>query len=55
MDELKDIILNTHLWPDLLDRLLREAINFGAKLLICLVIYWVGRKLIRYLNLRVES
>ncbi|GHU68878.1 transporter [Bacteroidia bacterium] len=50
MDGLKDIILNTHSWTDLLDRLLREAISFGAKLLLCLVIYWVGRKLIRYLD-----
>ena len=51
---LKDLDLNVNSWPELIDSLLhylfRVGINFGGKLLLCIVIYFVGRRLIRYLN-----
>ncbi len=37
-------------WNEILDQLLHAALNFGIKLLICVVIYVVGKKLIHYLN-----
>jgi len=50
MEGLKDIILNTNSWGDLVDRLWREACTLGIKILICIAIYYIGRKLIRYLD-----
>ena len=50
MESLKDIILNTDSWADLIDRLWRVACTFGIKILICIAIYFIGRKLIRYLD-----
>jgi small conductance mechanosensitive channel len=38
-------------WPDLVDFLLQNVSHFGGKLLLCVVIYFVGRKIIKYLNL----
>lgn len=51
----KDLDLNMNSWPELIDSLLhflfRIGINFGGKLLVCFIIYFVGRRLIRYLNI----
>jgi len=38
-------------WPDLADLFLQKASHFGGNLLLCIVIYFVGRKIIKYLNL----
>jgi small conductance mechanosensitive channel len=37
-------------WPDWANLLLREALVFGKNLIICIVIYFIGRKLIKYIN-----
>ena len=50
MEGLKEIILNTNSWADLVDRLWREFCTLGIKILICIAIYFIGRKLIRYLD-----
>ena len=50
MASLRDIDLKTVSWSDLLDTLLHEVFHFGLKLGICVIIYFVGRKLIKYLN-----
>ena len=50
MTSLKDIDLKTVSWPEILDTLLHEIFHFGLKLGICIIIYFIGRKLIKYLN-----
>ena len=50
MTSLRDIDLKTVSWAELLDTLLHEIFHFGLKLVICIVIYFIGRKLIKYLN-----
>jgi small conductance mechanosensitive channel len=54
MTSLKDIDLKTISWPELIDAFLHEAFQFGinlaVKLLICIVIYIIGRKIIQYIN-----
>ncbi|MCL1932815.1 MAG: mechanosensitive ion channel [Candidatus Azobacteroides sp.] len=47
---LNDINLSTLTWSDLVDFLSHQALDFGQRLLICIVIYIVGKKLIRFLN-----
>jgi small conductance mechanosensitive channel len=47
---LKDINLRTVSWTDLAEFLSHQVLEFGAKLLICIVIYIVGKKLIQLLN-----
>jgi small conductance mechanosensitive channel len=55
MDFLKNIGLKSTSWADIVDLLLRETFHLGIKILICIVIYMVGRKIIRYLNRLVEK
>jgi small conductance mechanosensitive channel len=51
MNSLKTFdVTNISSWKDFLDPLLQEIFDFGVKLLICIVIYIVGRKLIKYVN-----
>lgn len=47
-----DIIDFKHgLWPQILDQFFHLAIIFAGKLLICIAIYIVGKKIIHYLNI----
>ena len=46
----KDINLSAISWDDIVDFLTHQALDFGQKLLICIVIYIVGKKLIHLLN-----
>jgi small conductance mechanosensitive channel len=48
--DLKEIIMNTHSWEDLAENLGRQGLHIAAKILLCVVIYIVGRKLIKYLH-----
>ncbi|MDR0864077.1 MAG: mechanosensitive ion channel [Candidatus Symbiothrix sp.] len=50
MTSLKDIISNLTSWEGMVDHLLRETFVFGKNVLICLVIYFVGRKVIQYVH-----
>jgi small conductance mechanosensitive channel len=50
MTSFEDIDFRTISWSDLLDTFLHEAFRFGLKLAACIVIYLIGRKLIKYLN-----
>jgi len=47
---LKDVNLRTVSWGDVAEFFSRQAVDFGLKLLVCIVIYVVGKKLIRLLN-----
>jgi small conductance mechanosensitive channel len=38
-------------WVNLLDTLMDKALDFGIKVIACIVIYWVGRKIIKYVYL----
>jgi len=46
----KDISLSSLTWADVVDFLSHQVLDFGQKLLICIVIYIVGKKLIHLLN-----
>ena len=46
----KDINLNTISWSDIVNFLTHQALDFGLKLLICIIIYIIGKRLIRLLN-----
>ncbi|MDR2086412.1 MAG: mechanosensitive ion channel [Dysgonamonadaceae bacterium] len=50
MTLLEDIQLKAFFQSGLWDTLLHKAFEFGFNLIVCFIIYWVGRKLIRYLN-----
>ncbi|MDR1682151.1 MAG: mechanosensitive ion channel [Candidatus Symbiothrix sp.] len=50
MNELKSFIIDANAWPELFNRLLSESLRFGGKIIICLIIYFVGRKLIKYVD-----
>jgi len=47
---LKDINLRNVSWADVAEFFSRQALDFGLKLLVCIAIYVVGKKLIRLLN-----
>ena len=47
---LNDLNLGTVSWSDVVDFLSHQALDFGQKVLVCIVIYIVGKKLIRLLN-----
>ena len=47
---LKDLNLSTISWANVIDFLTHQVLDFGSKLLICIVVYVVGKKLIRLLN-----
>jgi small conductance mechanosensitive channel len=47
---MKDINLLVTSWEGVIDKLLHEVFIFGKNVLICLVIYFVGRQIIRYIN-----
>ena len=51
---LKDINLSTLTWVDVIDFLTHQAWDFGKKLLICIIVYIIGRKLIQLLNKALE-
>ena len=51
----KDINLSTLSWADVVNFLSHQALDFAQKLLICIVIYIVGKKLIRFLNKALEK
>jgi len=52
---LKDINLSTVSWDDIVNFLTHEALDFGSKLLVCIIIYIIGKKLIRFLNSVLEK
>ena len=52
---LKDINLNTITWADIVNFLTHQALDFGSKLLVCIIIYIIGKKLIRLLNRVLEK
>ena len=37
-------------WENSLNALREEATNFGERIIICIIIYFIGRKLIKYIN-----
>ena len=47
---LKNINLSTLTWADIVEFLTHQAVDFVQKLFICIIIYFVGKKLIRLLN-----
>jgi len=49
MDTLQDIH-SISWWENSLTELREAAINFGERLIICIIIYFIGRKLIKYIN-----
>jgi small conductance mechanosensitive channel len=49
MDTLQDIH-NIAWWENSLFALRDSAINFGERLVLCIIIYFIGRKLIKYIN-----
>jgi small conductance mechanosensitive channel len=55
MTSLKDISFKTISWTDLFETLLREVFVLGLKLGACIIIYLIGRKLIKYLNYLMEK
>jgi small conductance mechanosensitive channel len=56
MDALKDMNFESLSWWEHVLYMLREqAFDFGKNLLICIVIYIVGRKLIKYINVIVNK
>ncbi|GHS98912.1 transporter [Bacteroidia bacterium] len=50
MDIIKDILADVHSWGDLGQKLWPVLIHFGLKLMLCVVVYVVGRKLIKALH-----
>lgn len=50
LTSLKDFHFNASSWPQLLDTLLVEVFRFGLKMVICIAIYMIGRKIIKYLH-----
>jgi small conductance mechanosensitive channel len=50
MTLLEDIHLKAFFQSGLWDTFLHKAFNLGLNIIACIVIYWVGRKLIKYLN-----
>jgi small conductance mechanosensitive channel len=46
----EDIRLETIFQSNLWDSLLRKVFELGLNIIVCIVIYWVGRKLIKYLD-----
>ena len=52
---LKDFNLSTITWADVVNFLTHQALDFGSKLLICIIIYIVGKRLIRLLNTVLEK
>ena len=49
MDALKDID-SISWWENLLNTLREAAISFGERIIICIIIYFIGRKLIKYID-----
>jgi len=47
---MNDITLGKISWSDIVNFLTHQAVDFGLKLLLCIIIYIAGRKLIRILN-----
>jgi len=47
---MNDISLSKISWADIVNFLTHQAVDFGLKLLLCIIIYIAGRKLIRFLN-----
>ena len=52
---LKDINLSSITWGDVMNFLTHQALDFGQKLFICIIIYIIGKKLIRLLNKVLEK
>ncbi|GHT44842.1 mechanosensitive ion channel protein [Bacteroidia bacterium] len=50
MDKVHGIDLNIANWQQLLDTFLTDAFNIGFKIIVCIILYIVGRKLIKWLD-----
>ncbi|MDR2806294.1 MAG: mechanosensitive ion channel [Dysgonamonadaceae bacterium] len=47
---IKDILANVHSWPDLITELQPVLIHFGLKVFASIIVYLIGRKLIKVLH-----
>lgn len=54
MDKVAGFDLNISNWQQLLDTFLRETLHLGFKIVVCIVIYIVGRKLIKWLDAMIK-
>jgi len=54
MDTLQDMH-NIAWWEHTLNTLRESAINFGGRIILCIIIYFIGRKLIKYINVLVSK
>jgi small conductance mechanosensitive channel len=52
---IKDLNLNSITWSEIVNFLSHQVLDFGIKLLVCIIIYIVGKKLIRLLNKALEK
>jgi small conductance mechanosensitive channel len=50
MDSWDKIDFKNTSWPEISDQLLHVVFSFGIKLLICIAVYVIGKKLIHFLN-----
>ncbi len=50
MKSLENIDFKNIVWSELLDGFFHEAFRFGIRVVICIVVYMIGKKLIKYLN-----
>ncbi|GHT03966.1 hypothetical protein AGMMS49525_09800 [Bacteroidia bacterium] len=50
MDKVHGIDWNIANWQQLLDTFLTDAFNIGFKIIVCIILYIVGRKLIKWLD-----
>jgi len=50
LTSLNDVNLSKISWGDIVNFITHQAVDFGLKLLLCIIIYVVGRKLIRVLH-----
>jgi small conductance mechanosensitive channel len=50
MDIIKDILADVHSWENMGQKLVPVLMHFGLKLLLCVVVYIVGRKVIKALH-----
>ncbi|MDR0798597.1 MAG: mechanosensitive ion channel [Dysgonamonadaceae bacterium] len=50
----KDFNFSHASWSDIADMLLHESIHFGLKLGACILIYLIGRRIIKYINMAIS-
>jgi small conductance mechanosensitive channel len=55
MNLLNEISLSNFSWTPVIENLLHKAHQFGYNLIVCLIIYFVGRKIIKYINVIISK